>query len=291
MRELVVLSGKGGTGKTTVAGSVGTYLDRLVYADCDVDAPNLHLLLEHKLVEKQPYFGGKKPVLTPEACTECGLCTELCRFGAIENGKVHAQRCELCQFCFHACPEGALHLEDALSGHQFVSDTARGPFVHALLAPAQENSGKLVAAVKARAREIAEKEDHDYVLVDGPPGTGCPVIASISGVDLALIVTEPSLAAKHDLDRVVGLANHFRVPVAVCVNKYDLDPEKAGEIEAYCAASGIPLVGRIPFAREVVAAQLEGRAPGAKDAPLRERLQAVWRNVFQVLDNVVARPG
>lgn len=286
MRELVVLSGKGGTGKTTLAGAVGTCLDRLVYADCDVDAPNLHLLLDHKLVDEEPYYGGRRPVLTPEACTECGLCTELCRWEAIENGRVHEQRCELCEFCAHACPEEALHLEDALSGHQYVSDTMIGPFVHALLAPAQENSGKLVASVKTKAREIAEKENYDYVVVDGPPGTGCPVIASISGVDLAVIVTEPSLAAKHDLDRVIGLANHFKVPVVVCVNKYDLDPEKAAEIEAYCADAAIPLVGRIPFAREVVAAQLEGRTPGAEAGALRDNFKAVWKNILEALDDI-----
>lgn len=289
MRELVVLSGKGGTGKTTLAGSVGTYLDSLVYADCDVDAPNLHLLLEHQTVDEEPYYGGKRPVVDPEVCTGCGLCTTLCRFEAIEDGKVNEQRCELCEFCFHACPEQAIHLEDALSGHLYVSDTPMGPFVHALLAPAQENSGKLVASVKKKAREIAEEKGYDYAVVDGPPGTGCPVIASISGAHMAVIVTEPTAAALHDLDRAIQLAGHFGVPVAVCLNKCDLDPEKAEEVEKYCADAKIPLVGRIPFSKEVVAAQLEGRAPGEKDSQLRDKFQTVWRNIFEAMDAVPAK--
>lgn len=288
MRELVVLSGKGGTGKTTLAGSVGAYLDSLVYADCDVDAPNLHLLLEHKPLHEEPYYGGKRPVVDPDACTGCGICTTLCRFEAIEDGKVNERRCELCRFCFHACPEQAIHLEDALSGHLYVSDTAVGPFVHALLAPAKENSGKLVASVKRKAREMAEEKGYDYVVVDGPPGTGCPVIASISGAHLAVIVTEPATAALHDMDRLIGLAGHFGVPFAVCVNKYDLDSEKTAEIEKYCADAEIPLVGRIPFSREVVAAQLEGRAPGAKGPGLRDKFKEVWGNIFRTLDAVCA---
>ncbi|MBU4532360.1 MAG: ATP-binding protein [Eubacteriales bacterium] len=284
MHEIVVLSGKGGTGKTTLAASISSHVDRLVLADADVDAPNLHLLLDSRLVEEKAYYGSRKPVCDFELCTECGLCTSICRFGAIVNGKIDEHRCEGCEFCYHACPEQAIRLEDALSGHIFVSGTRTGPFVHARLGVAQENSGKLVSSLKKSAREIAEEGNYGFLVVDGPPGIGCPVIASISGADLTVIVTEPTTAGLHDLERVLDLAAHFGVPAVVCLNKYDLDPTKAAEVEHFCQEHGVPLVGRIRFAPEVVKAQLEGRLPGEGDAPLRGQFNEVWRNILKRLE-------
>ncbi|MDA8096861.1 MAG: ATP-binding protein [Clostridia bacterium] len=284
MHELVVLSGKGGTGKTTLAASIGSYIDRLVFADADVDAPNLHLLLETKLIEETPFYGSRKPVSDLERCTGCGLCTSLCRYGAIVNGKVDEHRCEGCEFCYHACPEQAIRLEEALSGHINVSGTRTGPFVHARLGVAQENSGKLVSSLKKKAREIAQDGDYDFMIVDGPPGIGCPVIASISGADLTVIVTEPTAAGLHDLERVLDLAAHFEVPAVVCLNKYDLDPKKAAEVEHFCHEKGVPLVGRIRFSPEVVSAQLEGRVPGDENALLRGQFTKIWKNILKRLD-------
>ncbi|GAI05092.1 unnamed protein product, partial [marine sediment metagenome] len=219
MKQIVVISGKGGTGKSVIAGSFASLAKNKVMADCDVDAADLHLLLHPTVKETHEFSGGKTAFIDERRCTECGKCQEVCRFEAIDNYVVDPISCEGCGVCFHICPEKAIKMVDDLSGKWFVSETKYGPFVHAKLGIAEENSGKLVTLVRQNAKLIAEKEKRDFVIIDGPPGIGCPVIASLSGVDIALIVTEPTLSGIHDLERIVGVAHHFGIKGVVCINK------------------------------------------------------------------------
>ena len=248
MKQIAVISGKGGTGKTTVAATFFS-LSNSVIADCDVDAPNLHILLNPTVIEEIDFFGMKKAVIT-DSCTRCGLCYDLCRFDAVianERYFVDPSRCEGCAFCYNACPEKAIEMVDNKSGKLFVSQTKHGYFVHALLNPGEENSGKLVSEVKIKAREIAEKENVDYLIVDGAPGIGCPVIASLSGVDAALIVAEPTMSGLNDMARVIRLCEHFRIKTFALINKFNLNEKIAIGIENYCKNNGIEVVGRVPY--------------------------------------------
>ena len=247
MKEIVVLSGKGGTGKTTVVASLAALATGRLLCDCDVDAADLHLLLEPRIKEEQEFWSGKVATIDAAQCTRCDLCQELCRFDAIKGFAVDPVACEGCGFCCRVCPEGAISMEENLAGHWFVSETRYGPLVHARLGPAQENSGKLVAVVRQQARIIAHKEGLPLVLSDGPPGIGCPVISSLTGASLALIVTEPTPSGSHDMERILQVCSHFQVPSAVCINKYDLDEENSRSIEGYCRRYEVPLLARIPF--------------------------------------------
>jgi MinD superfamily P-loop ATPase len=258
MKEVVVLSGKGGTGKTSLVGSFAALAQSKVLADCDVDAADLHLLLNPKAQEENEFWSGQVAVIDGEKCTECGLCQELCYFNAISDFKVDPVSCEGCGFCYHACPDKAITMTECLSGHWFVSQTRYGPLVHARLGIAEENSGKLVAVVRQNARSIAEKENHEYIITDGPPGIGCPVISSLSGTDLALLVTEPTLSGIHDLERVLGVCRHFRVPALVCVNKYDINEDNTRRIEQYCTGQGVDMVSKIPVDNAVTEAMVKG---------------------------------
>jgi len=258
MKEVVVLSGKGGTGKTTIVASFAALVQDKVMVDCDVDAADLHLLLQPAIKESQEFWSGQTAIIDEAKCTQCGLCQDVCRFGAIEDFKVDPVSCEGCGFCFHVCPEGAIRMQENLSGSWFISDTRYGPLVHARLGIAQENSGKLVTVVRQNAKLIAEKEGLNYILSDGSPGIGCPVISSLSGVSLALIVTEPTLSGMHDLDRIVGVCHHFGVPALVCINKYDINEENTLQIERDCQELGIEAVSRIPFDNVVTEALVRG---------------------------------
>jgi len=280
MRETVVLSGKGGTGKTVVVASFAALADNKVMCDCDVDAANLHLVLQPTVRETHEFWAQKAAVVDQAACTRCGLCIEVCRFDAIHEFKVDPLACEGCGFCLHACPEQAVTMVDTLAGHWHVSDTRYGPLVHARLDAAQENSGKLVAAVRLRARAIAKEEGAAYILSDGPPGIGCPVISSLSGASLALIVTEPSLSAIHDLERVLAVCRHFRVRVLVCINKYDLDEGNSRRIEGYCRQAGVDLGAKIPFDTVVSDAVAQGM-PVVEfgDGPVSRRMEELWSAV------------
>ncbi|GAI34267.1 unnamed protein product, partial [marine sediment metagenome] len=227
-------------------------------ADCDVDAADLYLLLHPTVKETHEFSGGKTAFIDERACTQCGKCQEVCRFEAIDNYVVDPISCEGCGVCFHICPEKAIKMVDDLSGKWFLSETKYGPFVHAKLGIAEENSGKLVTLVRQNAKLIAEKEKRDFVIIDGPPGIGCPVIASLSGVDIALIVTEPTLSGIHDLERIVGVARHFGIKGVVCINKYDLNLMVTQRIEEYCRHNNIELVGKIPFDISVIEALVRG---------------------------------
>ncbi len=258
MKQIVVISGKGGTGKSVITASFASLAKNKVMADCDVDAADLHLLLHPTVKETHEFSGGKTAFIDERRCTECGKCQEICRFEAIDNCVVDPISCEGCGVCFHICPEKAIKMVDDLSGKWFISETKYGPFVHAKLGIAEENSGKLVTLVRQNAKFIAEKEKKDFVIIDGPPGIGCPVIASLSGVDIALIVTEPTLSGIHDLERIVRVAHHFGIKGAVCINKYDLNLVMTQRIEEYCRSNNIELVGKIPFDISVTEALVRG---------------------------------
>jgi MinD superfamily P-loop ATPase len=258
MKEIVVLSGKGGTGKTSIVACFASLAQSKVLADCDVDAADLHLLLKPKLKEEKEFWSGQVAFIDKEKCAECGLCQELCRFEAIKDFQVDPLACEGCSFCYQVCPVDAITMKNSMSGHSFVSETKYGYLCHARLGIAQENSGKLVALVRQNAKLIAERENLNYIITDGPPGIGCPVISSLSGASLALLVTEPTLSGIHDLERVVGVCRHFGVPVLVCINKYDINQENASEIEKYCLNQGIEVISKIPFDNVVTEALIKG---------------------------------
>jgi MinD superfamily P-loop ATPase len=254
IKQLAIVSGKGGTGKTTIAAAFASLAKNKVMVDCDVDAADLYLLLRPKVLKQEKYFGGRSPRVDLDKCTQCGLCTEVCRFHAIENGVVDYVSCEGCGFCSHVCPEDAITMEEAFSGDWFVSDTPYGPFVHARLGIGEENSGKLVTVVRKKATEITKEKGLDLILIDGPPGIGCPVTASMTGVDLVLAVTEPTLSGIHDLERILKLAEHFKIPSAVCINKFDINLENTDRIAAYCEKNGSKIIGKIPYEPKVVEA-------------------------------------
>ena len=250
MRQLVVTSGKGGTGKTTVTACFVALAGRLVIADADVEAPNQHLLLQPKVIEKKDYKGAKIAVKEPDKCDQCGKCEEYCRFDAIQELEIDETSCEGCGVCVFVCPTGALRLEDDITGGTMVSETEYGTFSHALLDIGAEGSGKLVTEVRKNAERLVQ--DEPLLLIDGSPGIGCPVIASLTGADLALIVTEPSVSGRHDLERIHGVTRHFGVKALVCINKWDLSQEMSEEIEKYCAKEDLCVVGKIPFDPEVL---------------------------------------
>lgn len=222
--------------------------------DCDVDAADLYLLLRPRVLNQEKYYGGRSPHVDLDKCTQCGLCTEICRFNAIDNGVVDYVSCEGCGFCGHICPENAIMMEEAFSGDWFVSETPFGPFVHARLGIGEENSGKLVTVVRKQAMEIAKKKNLGFILIDGPPGIGCPVTASLTGVTIMLAITEPTLSGIHDLERILKLAEHFKIPSAVCINKFDINLENTDRIVAYCEKNGSKTIGKIPYEPKVVEA-------------------------------------
>ena len=282
MKQIVVISGKGGTGKTVLTGAFAALAGNKVMADCDVDAADLHLLLAPEVKEKGIFKSGRTAVIARELCVRCGKCAEICRFGAIIGGyAVDPVACEGCGFCAHVCPSGAISMEENTSGEWFISDTRFGPMVHARLGVAEENSGKLVSLVRQKAKELAEKDGKEWVIIDGSPGIGCPVIASLSGVDFAVVVTEPTLSGLHDADRVIKVARHFNVPVRVVINKYDLNWDMTEKIAEYCEKNGIRLAGRIPFDKAVVEAMVEGKTIteyGSSKA--KEEVIKIW-NTFR----------
>jgi MinD superfamily P-loop ATPase len=283
MREIVVLSGKGGTGKTSIVGSLAALSRGKVLADCDVDAADLHLLLSPKVKQENEFWSGQVACIDEDKCTECGLCQELCRFDAIKDYKVDPVACEGCGFCFHICPVEAITMRENMSGHWFVSDTKYGPLVHARLGIAQENSGKLVAQVRQEARRIAQENGFDCIISDGPPGIGCPVISSLSGAGLALMVAEPTLSGIHDLERVLGVSRHFGVPTMVAVNKYDLNEENTRRIEDYCKSQGIKVAAKIPFDNAVTEAIVRG-------VPVVEYADGAVSREIEGLWDVISRP-
>lgn len=257
MKEITIISGKGGTGKTSIAASFAVLAKNHVIADCDVDAANLHLLLNPKTINKRNFWGLPRVEIVPEKCIECGLCEELCRYGAIKAGVIDKLSCEGCLVCYNACPVGAMRLVENLAGEWYISHTRYGPFVHARLGIAQDNSGKLVAEVRRQAKNLAEQEGKEIIITDGPPGIGCPVISSLGGTDLALVIAEPTLSSIHDLTRILNLTAHFNVQTLVCINKWDINPQNSKLIDDMCRQMKVPVIGKIGYDPAVIAAAME----------------------------------
>ncbi|MBN2000112.1 ATP-binding protein [candidate division KSB1 bacterium] len=285
MKELVVISGKGGTGKTSITGALATLMPNAILADCDVDAPDLHLLLNPDIQKKETFSGGKVARIDKTKCNECNVCRQVCRFDAITTSfAVEDMSCEGCGVCVWNCPEKAISFENRNSGEWYFSKTRFGEMVHARLFPGEENSGKLVTQVRKAARELGKEKNADYLLVDGPPGVGCPVISSIGGADLLLVVTEPTRSAIHDMQRALDLAKHFNIPATVCINKYDLNKEMTGEIESYCADRNLPVLGKIVFDKEFITAQIQGKAVIELDIPgLKTSFQFLLNKILEIL--------
>ncbi len=286
MKQIVVISGKGGTGKTIFTASLASLAKNKVMVDCDVDAADLHLLLNPRVVETHEFRSGKTARIDPDICIGCGKCAEVCRFDAIRGADdrfaVDPLACEGCGLCARICPVEAVEMGENLCGHWYLSETAYGPFVHAKLGIAQENSGKLVALIREKAKELAQSSNMDYVIIDGPPGIGCPVLASLTGTDLAVIVTEPTLSGIHDARRVLELARHFRIPAGLVINKWDINPERSREIEALCADEGVRLLGRIPFSKRV-AESLIRAVPYVETA--EDEVAAAIRSAWEKIDS------
>ena len=283
MKELVIISGKGGTGKTSLVSAFSSLAQNAVLCDADVDAADLHLILSPRHRERHPFHAGHRARIDADACVQCGDCRDRCRFGAVtEDFRIDPVACEGCGVCAHFCPEGAVKMEPNLCGEWYVSDTRFGPMVHARLGIAEENSGKLVTRVRTRARELAEAENRNLILTDGPPGVGCPVIAAVGGAGAVLIVTEPTVSGRHDMARVAELAEFFRIPTLMVINKFDLHPETGAAMEDYARERGIRPIGRLPFdtafTRSMVAGQTlfeYGRAPW-----IEEKVRETWRVVM-----------
>jgi len=283
MKQILVISGKGGTGKTVISGAFAALAEKKILVDCDVDAANLHLLLSPGVKERHAFKCGATAFIDKEKCSGCGLCRNLCRFSAITKDLVvDPVSCEGCSFCKLVCPSGAIEMREDVSGEWFISETRFGPFVHAKLGIAKENSGKLVSLVKQKAKEIAEKEESAWMIVDGAPGIGCPVIASLSGVDCAVVVTEPTLSGLHDADRVIKVSRYFRVLVKMVINKFDLNCEMTEKIENYCKENSIEVLGKVRFDRNVVRAMVNGKTiVEYKDGIVKKEIVDIWERLRQ----------
>jgi MinD superfamily P-loop ATPase len=285
MKEIVVLSGKGGTGKTSITAALAVVAgDDAIIADCDVDAANMHLLLQPDFSKKTEFYSGLLAVIDQAACSRCGLCEETCRFHAIRlnNGQYQVSKldCEGCGYCARVCPEQAISMESRRSGYSFVSNTRLGnTLVHARLDIGAENSGKLVANVKREAGAMAAEQNKKYVLVDGSPGIGCPVVSSLAGANYVILVTEPTLSGIHDLSRIHALISRFRIKTGCIINKHDLNPEMSREIEDFLEEREINLLASLPFDMAFTEAMLRGKTVAEPDSPMRSSFQKIWTTI------------
>jgi len=301
-QELVVISGKGGTGKTSLVASFAALADKAVVADCDVDAADLHLVLQPTILKRTQFSGGKRARIIRESCTGCAKCLTVCRSHAIGRDRdagdgrttfhVDPIACEGCGVCVWFCPVKAIEFAPAINGEWFISETRFGPMVHAKLGIAEENSGKLVTIVRSQAKALAEEKQLEFVLIDGSPGIGCPVIASITGADLVLIVTEPTVSGEHDLGRAAELAQHFGIPTMVCVNKWDLNPEMSARIESRSRERGLQIAGRVRYDRSVVDAQVN-RKPLVEyvSNDCASDVRRIWETVARALRALSETPA
>ena len=291
MKQLTIISGKGGTGKTTIAAAFASLADNAVIADCDVDAADMHLILAPKITETIDFYGLKEASIDSSLCIQCGLCRENCRFDAITDDiRIDSLECEGCGVCAHVCPEGAITMVERKAGDAYLSETRFGPMAHAKLSVGEEASGKLVAFVRENARKLADRYDKDMIIIDGPPGTGCSVIASITGVDMVAVITEPSVSGIHDLERVLGVASHFNIPAVVCINRYDINEENTRIIEDYCRENGIDVVGKLPFSRIPTKAMIQEITvieylDNELSNEFSEKLNEIWENIMRSLKN------
>lgn len=283
MKELVILSGKGGTGKTSLTAAFASLAGDCILCDADVDAADLHLLMQPDILQQTDFMGGGIASIDPQRCTQCGTCIEMCRWSAIgPDFVVDEIECEGCGVCVDFCPEQAIDFPPQTCGQWFISDTRFGPMVHARLGIAEENSGKLVTLVRQQASQLAQKKGLDLLITDGPPGVGCPVIAAVGGVTSALIVTEPTVSGIHDMQRAIELCQHFKVPVMVCINKFDLNPENCSRIEALAREGDFPVVGRVPYDPVFTRAMVQGKTLFEYDGEgtAAEHLRSVWKRIM-----------
>ena len=287
MRELVILSGKGGTGKTSITAAFASLAKNMVLCDADVDAADLHLILGPDFKETMEFKGGHEAVINPDLCTQCGRCMEVCRFGAVKDSfEIDPIDCEGCGVCVDLCPEKAIDFPESLSGQWYISGTRFGPMVHARLGIAQENSGKLVSLIRGEAKKLAVNNNLDLILTDGPPGIGCPVIASMGQATAILIVAEPTVSGIHDMERVGQLAKHFNIPAMVCINKYDLNPDQTQKIEELAQKADIAVVGRISFDPAFTGAMIQ-----AKTIFEYNHTSQAGKEVRQIWDRVLSLPA
>ncbi len=287
LKQIAVVSGKGGTGKTTITASFAALAHDMVIADCDVDAPDLHLLLHPQIVKTLEFKGSKLAVIDRTKCIECGLCKESCRFGSINDSiTIDSFSCEGCGVCVVVCPEEAIRLQERISGYAFISKTKYGTMSHARLNPGEANSGKLVTLVRHNARQIAEEKNLDLILIDGPPGIGCPVIASVTGVDAGLVVTEPTMSGIHDLDRALQLLNHFNILPLVCINQYDINRKNTEKIVKFCEKNKVEVAGKISFDPIVTEAMVAGKTivEHSPENKVSQEIKTAWKRVLSVLN-------
>jgi MinD superfamily P-loop ATPase len=285
MKQLTIISGKGGTGKTSITAAFASLAPSAVFADCDVDAADLHLIFKPDIQKTIPFHGLTIASIDKKKCIDCKKCVHACKFTAISNDiEVIKESCEGCGVCSYVCPVDAITMTQRNSGNSFISNSRFGPLSHAALHTAEEASGKLVTIVREQAKTIAEEQHKSYIIIDGPPGIGCPVIASITGVDLVLIITEPTLSAIHDLKRVQQVAQHFHIPTIVCINKYDINPENTKKIEEFCRSKSIPVVGTLPYDTTVTKAMIyEQNIIEYSNNELSNRIREMWENVYKML--------
>ncbi len=289
MKEIVIISGKGGTGKTSITAAFSFLADHPVIADCDVDAADMHLLLQPKIQEQHDFISGHEAIIRNKTCIGCGRCLEVCKFDAVKKTEtssgdirfdIDSNACEGCGVCVQFCPVKAIDFPDRNCGVWMKSMTRVGPLVHAKLGTASENSGKLVSLVRKEARNIAEKGNYDFLFVDGPPGIGCPVIASVTGADAVVAVTEPTVSGRHDLKRVADLAKHFKIKLFVCINKWDVNPEMTNTIEEESLKAGGIILGRISYDKTFTQAQLQGKSIiETENQKLKSEIQGVWKKL------------
>ena len=285
MKQITILSGKGGTGKTTITACFAVLSQNALFADCDVDASNLHLLLSPNVKETMDFMGLNVAKIDPTKCIECGKCVELCRFNAIEDFKVDPIHCEGCKVCVVNCPVEAIEFNERVCGQAYISETKYGPMSHARLTPGMENSGKLVTFVRQNASKLAEEMNRNLVLVDGSPGIGCPVIASIANIDAAVVVVEPTLSGIHDLKRAIELLEHFEITPFVIVNKYDINEENTVDLEKYCTENHIMILGKVPFDPIVTRSMVQGIPVVAfdADAAASKAIIEIWKRFSENL--------
>lgn len=286
MKELVIVSGKGGTGKTSISAALAFLAPQKIMVDSDVDAANFHLVSSAVIRETHIFLAGFEPYINTPACTRCGKCGELCRFDAITSGVITSPlNCEGCGVCTFFCPEHAVSMREREAGHWYISDTRFGSLIHAELGLSVENSGKLVSKVRQEAKKLAKAEHSPLILIDGPPGIGCPAIAALTGTSLALAVVEPTLSSIHDLKRLADLVAHFKIPLAVCINKSTLHPDNTQHIIAWCNANDIPVAGQIPYSDVFrTAVQCGKTVLDIPDSDVQERMTELWHNIAKRLE-------
>ena len=287
MKEIVIISGKGGTGKTSIVAAFASLAENKVLCDADVDAADLHLIMNPEIKERHDFESGHTAIINQDKCTECGICRDLCRWNAIsEDFVVDSIECEGCGVCCYFCPEEAIDFPLNTCGEWYLSDTRFGPMAHARLGIAEENSGKLVSLIRQEGKKLAEEKKLDLLLTDGPPGIGCPVIASLGGAAAVLIVSEPTVSGRHDMERVAELAAFFKIPTMLCVNKFDLNPEQGEAIEAFAREKNISVIGRVPFDPAFTKAMVQGKTIVEFDGRSEgcEAVKTIWKELAQRLE-------